>query len=108
MKSLVILLVMLFASPCLGQYPYQLDTRSSPYVRYGSRYDANPPKLYSAGRYLGELSADRFAPDSVSNRYGRYGSRYSADSINNPYGPYGRYSAQTIYVHPSWRLRREQ
>lgn len=45
------------------------------------------------GTYLGELNSNRYAPDSVSNPYGRYGSQYSPDSINNPYGKYGsRYS----------------
>lgn len=102
MKGLVFLIVVLFAAPCFAQYP--LDTRPAPYVRYGERYAnpyATPPKLYSSGRYLGELSTDRYAPDSVSNPYGRYGSRYSPDSIHNPYGPYGRYRTQTIWVYPS-------
>jgi hypothetical protein len=45
------------------------------------------------GKYLGNLSTNRYDPDSVSNPYGQYGSRYSPDSINNPYGQYGsRYS----------------
>ena len=38
------------------------------------------------GQYLGNLSANPYDPNSVSNPYGRYGSRYSPDSINNPYG----------------------
>jgi len=41
------------------------------------------------GKYLGDLSANPYAPNSVSNPYGRYGSPYSPDSINNPYGRYG-------------------
>lgn len=103
MKSLVLLLVMLFASPCFAQYPYQ--SYVSPYSPYqlASPYNVNPPKLYSGGQYLGELSANRYASDSVSNKFGRYGSKYSPDSINNPYGPHGRYSAQPIYIYqPSW------
>ena len=43
----------------------------------------------SSGKYLGDLNNNRFAPNSVSNPYGRYGSQYSPDSINNPYGQYG-------------------
>ncbi len=102
MKSLLMLcLVLLFAAPCLAQYP--LDTRNGSYVRYGERYAVNPPRLYSGGgAYLGELSANRYSPDSVSNEYGMYGSKYSNDSINNIYGPYGAYSTQPIYVYPRW------
>jgi len=45
------------------------------------------------GKYLGNLSTNRYDPNSVSNPHGQYGSRYSPDSINNPYGQYGsRYS----------------
>lgn len=103
MKSLVLAIVLLFSVACYGQDRYQLDTRPAPYVRYGERYVspyANPPRVYSGGTYLGELSANRYAPESISNPYSQYGSRYSPSSINNPYGPYGRYSAQPIYVYP--------
>lgn len=41
------------------------------------------------GKYLGDLSANPYAPNSTSNPYGQYGSQYSPDSINNPYGQYG-------------------
>lgn len=103
MRGLVIAIVLLFSATCYAQDSYQLDTRSYGYERFGSsynRYSTSPPRLYSGNRYLGELSADRYAPNSVSNPYGRYGSRYSPDSINNPYGPYGRYATQPIYVYP--------
>lgn len=106
MKSLAMFLLVLFSVPCYGQERYRSGSRHGSYERYGeryySRYDASPPKLYSAGKYLGELSSDRYSPDSVSNPYGRFGSRYSPDSINNIHGPYGRYSTQPIYVYP-WR-----
>lgn len=110
MKSLIVVLVLLFAAPCFAQDRYRSGSRSSSYKRYSerylypsiSRYDPSPPKLYSGGKYLGELSADRYAPDSVSNPYGAYGSRYSPTSINNPYSPYGAYSTQPIYVYPRW------
>lgn len=101
MKGLVIALVLLCSAACYAQQPYQLDTRSSGYVRYGERYSSSyAPRLYSGGRYLGELSTNRYTPDSVSNPYGRYGSRYSPDSVNNPHGPYGRYSARPIWIYP--------
>ena len=88
---------------------YKTDGLMNQYSQYGSRYSneswrnpyaTNPPKIYSDGKYLGELSSNRFAPDSVSNPYGRYGSKYSPDSINNPYGAGSRYSTQPIYVYP--------
>ena len=111
MKSLVILLVMVFAAPCFGQWGYSSYGTVSPRVRYdssynpyslSSRYSANPPKLYSGdGTYLGELSENKYRMDSVSNPYSRFGSRYSPDSINNPYSPYGRYRTQPIYIYQS-------
>lgn len=43
--------------------------------------------------YLGCLSCSRYEAESISNRYGTYGSRYSAESIFNRYGEFGsRYS----------------
>lgn len=106
MKPFLILLLMLFAAPSFSQDRYPLDTRSVPYVRYAeqhaSRYAINPPRLYSGGTYLGELSSNRYAPDSISNPYGNYGSRYSPTSVNNPYSPYGQYRTKPVYVYPSW------
>jgi hypothetical protein len=58
----------------------------------------NSPALYDReGKYLGNLNANRYDPNSVSNPYGRYGSPYSADSINNPHGRYGSpYSSESV------------
>lgn len=51
---------------------------------------AEPPSLYSQdGKYLGNLSTNKYDPNSVNNQFGRYGNPYSADSINNKYGKYG-------------------
>jgi len=109
MRGLVIAIVLLFSAACHGQelFRYQLDTRPTPYTRYGARYydysnryATSPPKIYSGGMYLGELSPNRYAPDSVSNPYGKFGSRYSPTSVNNPYSPYGQYRTQPIYVYP--------
>jgi hypothetical protein len=48
-----------------------------------------PPQIYASdGTYLGNLSSNRFDPNSVSNPYGVYGSPYG-NTINNPYSPYG-------------------
>lgn len=112
MKGLVICAVLVVSAVCHAQSPTQLNTRPAPYVQYAQRYEtgasqwAVPPVIYSGGVYLGELSTNRYAPDSVANPYGVYGSRYSPTSINNPYGPYGRYSARSIYVYPPYRTVR--
>lgn len=51
---------------------------------------ADAPKIYSQdGKYLGNLSANQFDPDSVNNPYGQYGSEFSSESINNKFGRYG-------------------
>lgn len=52
---------------------------------------AETPQLRDrqTGKYLGNLSANPYDPNSTSNPYGQYGSQHSADSINNPYGQYG-------------------
>lgn len=110
MRGLLIAMVMLFSSSCFAQDRY--DSRIPTYQHYSGSYipysstaswSVNPPVIYSAsGTYLGELSQNRYAPNSISNPYGRYGSRYSPYSVNNPYSRYGRYSTQTLYVYPRW------
>lgn len=49
------------------------------------------PEIYDSvtGQYLGNLSSNEFDPNSVSNKFGRYGSEFSPDSINNKFGIYG-------------------
>ncbi len=54
-------------------------TAQSPELRSGDGKD----------KFLGNLNANKYDPDSVANPYGRYGSPYSPDSVNNPYGRYG-------------------
>ncbi len=49
-----------------------------------------PPQIYSPdGTYLGNLSSNRFDPNSVSNPFGVHGSPYGSPSSplspNNPY-----------------------
>lgn len=41
------------------------------------------------GTFLGKVSADEYASDSLSNQYGAYGSPYNAKSLFNKYGEYG-------------------
>lgn len=98
----LLLLFVLCSVPCYGQDSYDYNYRGG-YERFGSptaRWSTDPPKIYSGGQYLGELSQNRYRPDSVSNPYGRYGSRYSPTSVNNPYSQYGAYRTQPIYIYP--------
>ncbi|MEK7754134.1 MAG: hypothetical protein AAB403_02120 [Planctomycetota bacterium] len=41
------------------------------------------------GQFLGKITSDTFAADSLGNTFGRYGSEYSPTSIFNPNGKYG-------------------
>jgi hypothetical protein len=51
-----------------------------------------------AQEYLGQLSANPYAPESTGNPYGQYGSPYAPNSVNNPYGPYGSpYSPTSVH-----------
>ena len=46
--------------------------------------------------HLGNWSANRFDPNSTSNRFGA-GSRFRSDSVTNPFGPYGnRFSNRSV------------
>jgi len=58
------------------------------------------PAITHAQEYLGELNANRYAPDSTGNPYGQYGSPYSSTSINNPYGQYGSPYSSTSVNNP--------
>lgn len=103
MKMFVVfVMVLIAATMCRGQERYPLES----YRDYGKdtrSYSPKSPRIYSEdGTYLGELSQNRYSPDSINNRFGKYGSRYSQDSINNRWGPYGRYSTQQIWVYPRW------
>jgi hypothetical protein len=55
-----------------------------------------------SGKYLGDFSANPYAPNSISNPFGQYGNRFSPDSVNNPFGTYGSpfspYSATNPYA----------
>ena len=50
------------------------------------------------GQFLGEISSNRFAQNSISNQYGAYGSTYSSTSIFNDFSKYGgQFSAQSPF-----------
>jgi cell division protein FtsI/penicillin-binding protein 2 len=60
----------ILVDPSTGKYlgtlsanPYDPNSTSNPYGRYGSKY----------------------SPDSINNRYGEYGNPYSNNSATNPY-----------------------
>jgi hypothetical protein len=85
---------------CLATVP-AAPTRSHPRgppATKGANDDDHPTDAPRACRkYLGNLNANSYDPNSVSNPYGRYGSPYSPDSINNPYGQYGSpYSPNSV------------
>ncbi len=62
---------------------------------------AQSPELYSNdGKYLGNLNANPYDPNSVANPYGQYGSKYSPNSINNQYGQYGSPYSPTSVNNP--------
>ena len=65
---------------------------------FAQSYGTGSPALYDhEGKYLGNLNANRYDPNSVSNPHGRYGSPYSSDSINNPHSRYGSpYSRESV------------
>jgi hypothetical protein len=78
---------------CRGHHPchqrHSLQTHST--TPYGN--SSNSPQLFnSQGEFRGNLNANPYDANSVSNPYGRYGSQYSPDSINNPYGAGSRYN----------------
>jgi hypothetical protein len=79
---------LLLAVACLPLFSQTLPHDADSPLRRSS----SSPQLRSRDgewKFLGNLNANRFDPDSVSNPSGRYGSRFSPDSINNPFGRYG-------------------
>lgn len=66
---------------------------------------AGPPAIYDpkTGKFLGYLSNNEWDPNSVSNKWGRYGSEWSPDSVNNPWGKYGSPYGQDSARNPTTR-----
>ena len=54
-----------------------------------------------ANNYRGQLSANPYAPNSISNPYGSYGNPYSSQSLNNPYGAGNPYTNHNIKIYDS-------
>ena len=49
--------------------------------------------------YLGRLSSNRYDLESISNKYGAYGSPYG-NTLTNPYGSYGSEYSSTAWSNP--------
>lgn len=79
MKTLAMFVfVLLFASPCFAQWG-----------------DHKSPYDITKSRPLADLRANRFDPDSLSNKFGA-GSRFKVDGLNNPFSQNGsRFSSQS-------------
>lgn len=45
--------------------------------------------ISSGNQFLGRVTSNTFAADSIGNKYGLYGSAFSTTSIFNEFGPYG-------------------
>lgn len=65
-----------------------------------------PTSLYYNGNanqatstYLGQLSSNRYNPDSASSVYGTYGNPYG-NTLTNPYGSYGSKYSSTSWSNP--------
>ena len=80
--------------------PYSRRSINNPYTTFGravrnphARGQSSPALIAEDGTYLGRLNANQYDPESISNKFGKYGSPYSSKSINNQFGRYGsRYS----------------
>lgn len=92
-----------------GRYgsPYSPTSVNNPYGKYGSPYSpqsatnpyaTQPPLVVNP--YLGRLSANPYLRDSISNPYGPYGSPFSPSSITNPYSIYGSPFSPSSVTNP--------
>ena len=94
---------LLCASICFAQTTTPTDNISKPVVYRSSSWTSSPfgRSTYSMGRstdsvYLGRFSENKYDSDSISNRYGQYGSRYG-NTVTNPYSTYGnKYSSSSV------------
>lgn len=98
---------LLCASICLAQTNSSTSAASKPVVFRASSWtsstfvggsaDSNRlPVSSNDSVYLGRFSENKYDPDSISNKYGQYGSRYG-NTVTNPYSAFGnRYSATSV------------
>jgi hypothetical protein len=70
--------------------------------RYGTT--GNSMQLYDPlGGYHGNLNANPYDPNSISNPDGPYGSPYSPQSVTNPYATFDNGLSNNGFVHPGRR-----
>lgn len=68
---------------------------------YNFNHFDRPLKLYSDDGemvFLGEVTSNEYASDSIFNEYGTYGNEYNSNSIWNTFGTYGsKYSSYSAF-----------
>lgn len=71
--------------------PRPLPWSGASYAPTGIGSSAVGFRGFNAGptQFLGRLSANPYATDSITNPYSQFGSAYNPLSVNNPYGRYG-------------------
>ena len=87
----------------------QTNTTTNNYYQGGGTSSATskititsfPLYLYAddgTGKFLGEISSNKYDTDSIANEYGDYGNKYNPESIFNQYGNYGnKYSQYSVF-----------
>jgi hypothetical protein len=72
----------------------------------------NPYLIAEDGKYIGQLTNNRYDSESICSQYGDYGSKYSSTSITNKYSDYGSkyadYSAYNKYTSTPPRIINQQ
>ena len=87
-----------FVSPLLDADPPVEDCDLEPQV--AQVYRAAVIAEADCPTYLGRLSANPYAADSIANPYSPAGSPYSSSSVNNRFGPYGSPFSPTSARNP--------
>ena len=87
-----------FVSPVLDADPLVEDCDLEPQV--AQVYRAAVIAEADCPTYLGRLSANPYAADSIANPYSPAGSPYSSSSVNNRFGPYGSPFSPTSARNP--------
>ena len=78
--------------------PTRTAAPSSSGPRTLSEIDGKATLLADDGTYLGILSSNAFASDSVCNEFGTFGSAFSGKSVRNEFGKYGsEFSSLSAY-----------
>lgn len=60
--------------------------------------DGRATLLSADNTFIGDVSSNQFATNSVCNKFGTYGSQFSSASVRNPFGTYGsQFSNKSAY-----------